>query len=413
MACSLPARPLGYRIGERLWTFRKVLRYRTVRRILDAPYQCASSAVQTSKVALSCGGRLSLTRERRGGMSVRTLVTGGAGFVGSNLVNDLLAAGQNVTVFDSLLRPGAAQNIAWLQSHPQSSQLRVIKADVRDFDAVEAAVSDAEVIYHLAGQVAVTTSVTDPRTDFDINALGTLNVLEAARLGGRRPPIVITSTNKVYGELEQVAVVEERRRYRFADCPDGISEDQPLDFHSPYGCSKGAADQYVRDYARIYGLPTVVFRMSCIYGPRQFGNEDQGWLAHFIISALTGSPLTIYGDGKQVRDVLFVEDLVRALRLAAERIERTAGKVYNIGGGPRNALAVWHEFGPMLERLSRQNVEVTFGDWRSGDQKCYVSDIRKATRELEWEPQIDKETGIRLLWDWVRANKEMFERSRP
>src|SRR6266851_444075 len=346
-------------------------------------------------------------------MGARTLVIGGAGFIGSNLVSHLLAAGENVTVLDALVRPGTAHNLTWLQSHPQNHRLRVIQADVRDFAAVQVAVRDAEVIYHLAGQVAVTASVSDPRLDFDNNALGTLNVLEAARLAGHRPVIVFTSTNKVYGGLEQVAVVEEQHRYRFAHCPDGISEDQPLDFHSPYGCSKGAADQYVRDYARIYGLPTVVFRMSCIYGPRQFGNEDQGWLAHFIIAAVTGSPLTIYGDGKQVRDVLFVEDLVRALRLAAERIERTAGKVYNIGGGPRNALAVWHEFGPMLERLSRQNVEVTFGDWRSGDQKCYVSDIRKATRELEWEPQIDKETGIRLLWDWVRANKEMFERSRP
>src|SRR5216683_121933 len=281
-------------------------------------------------------------------MGARTLVIGGAGFIGSNLVSHLLAAGENVTVFDALLRPGTAHNVAWLQSHPQSSRLRLVKADVRDFKAVQAAVSDVDVIYHLAGQVAVTTSVTDPRTDFDINALGTLNVLEAARLGGRRPPIVITSTNKVYGELEQVAVVEERRRYRFADCPDGISEDQPLDFHSPYGCSKGAADQYVRDYARIYGLPTVVFRMSCIYGPRQFGTEDQGWVAHFIISALTGRPITIYGDGKQVRDVLYVSDLVRAFRLAVSRIDRTAGQVFNIGGGPANTLAVWTEFGEML-----------------------------------------------------------------
>src|SRR5216683_5498446 len=345
-------------------------------------------------------------------MDVGTLVTGGAGFVGSNLVSDLLAAGQNVTVFDALLRPGAAQNIAWLQSHPQSSQLRVIKADVRDFDAVEAAVRDAEVIYHLAGQVAVTTSVTDPRTDFDINALGTLNVLEAARLAGHRPPIVITSTNKVYGELEQIAVVEERCRYRFADRPDGISEDQPLDFHSPYGCSKGAADQYVRDYARIYGLPTVVFRMSCIYGPRQFGTEDQGWVAHFVISALTGKPITIYGNGKQVRDVLFVDDLVRALRLAADRIDLVAGEVFNIGGGPSNALSIWTEFSQYLQELNAEPVSARFDDWRPGDQPCYVSDIHKAQARFGWRPRVDKENGVRRLWDWAASNLDLFERDR-
>src|SRR6266849_2436251 len=341
-------------------------------------------------------------------MGVGTLVTGGAGFVGSNLVSDLLAAGQNVTVFDALLRPGAAQNIAWLQSHPQSSQLRVIKADVRDFDAVQAAVSDAEVIYHLAGQVAVTTSVTDPRTDFDINALGTLNVLEAARLGGRRPPIVITSTNKVYGGLEQIAVVEERHRYRFADRPDGISEDQPLDFHSPYGCSKGAADQYVRDYARIYDLPTVVFRMSCIYGPRQFGTEDQGWLAHFIIAALTGRPITIYGNGKQVRDVLFVDDLVRALRLAVERIDTVAGEVFNIGGGPSNALSVWAEFSQYLQELNGEPVSARFDDWRPGDQPCYVSNTEKIGGRLGWRPLVDKQTGITRLGGWVADNLALF-----
>src|SRR6266852_3262705 len=345
-------------------------------------------------------------------MGVGTLVTGGAGFVGSNLVSDLLAAGQNVTVFDALLRPGAAQNIAWLQSHPQSSQLRVIKADVRDFDAVEAAVSDAEVIYHLAGQVAVTTSVTDPRTDFDINALGTLNVLEAARLAGHRPPIVITSTNKVYGELEQIAVVEERCRYRFADRPDGISEDQPLDFHSPYGCSKGAADKYVRDYHRIYGLPTVVFRMSCIYGPRQFGNEDQGWVAHFIIAAQAGRPVTIYGNGKQVRDVLFVDDLVQAFRTATAKIDATAGQVFNIGGGSTNALSVWREFATYLAALKGEEIPVRFANWRPGDQPCYVSDIRKAERVMGWRPSVDKKTGIRRLWEWVGINSHLFRKLR-
>jgi len=337
-----------------------------------------------------------------------TLVTGGAGFIGSNLVYDLLSAKQNVTVLDALLRPGAGNNIAWLQSHPQSFRLRIVPEDIRDFDAVREAVSDAEIIYHLAGQVAVTTSVADPRSDFDINALGTLNVLEAARLAGHSPVIVFTSTNKVYGGLEQVDVVEERYRYRFTRFPKGISEAQPLDFRSPYGCSKGAADQYVRDYARIYGLPTVVFRMSCVYGPRQFGTEDQGWVAHFIISGLTGTPITIYGDGKQVRDVLFIDDLVRALRLAVEHVHTVAGEVFNIGGGPANTLSVWAEFGELLCELTGKEIPVRFEDWRAGDQPCYVSNIDKARSRLGWIPAIDKETGIRLLRDWVNTNFDLF-----
>jgi CDP-paratose 2-epimerase len=341
-------------------------------------------------------------------MADRTLVIGGAGFIGSNLVYDLLAAGQKVTIFDALLRPGAANNLVWLQSHPQSFRLRVVQGDIRDFDAVREAIRDANVVYHLAGQVAVTTSVTNPRSDFDINALGTLNVLEAARLGGHRPVIVFTSTNKVYGGLEQLDVVEERSRYRFTRFPEGISEVQPLDFHSPYGCSKGAADQYVHDYARIYDLRTIVFRMSCIYGPRQFGTEDQGWVAHFIISALTGQSITIYGNGKQVRDVLFVDDLVRALRLAVTNIDTVAGEVFNIGGGPSNTLSVWAEFGDLLRDLTNKKIAVNFEDWRPGDQPCYVSNIDKARTRLGWSPNVEKETGIRLLGDWIRGNIDLF-----
>ena len=341
-------------------------------------------------------------------MNRQTLVIGGAGFIGSNLVNDLLSTKQNVTVFDALLRPGAASNITWLQSHPQNFRLRIVREDVRDFDAVRQAVRDANVVYHLAGQVAVTTSVTDPRSDFDINALGTLNVLEAARLGRRRPVIVFTSTNKVYGGLERLDVVEERSRYRLTRFPEGISEAQPLDFHSPYGCSKGAADQYVHDYARIYDLPTVVFRMSCIYGPRQFGTEDQGWVAHFIISALTGQPITIYGNGKQVRDVLFVDDLVRALRLAVSNIDTVAGEVFNIGGGPSNTLSVWAEFGDLLRELTGKKIAVDFEGWRLGDQPCYVSNIEKARTRLGWSPNVEKETGIRLLRDWIETNIDLF-----
>jgi CDP-paratose 2-epimerase len=342
-------------------------------------------------------------------METKVLVTGGAGFIGSNLVNHLLSDGLRVTILDAFLRQGGYDNIAWLRENPQSSKLSVIKEDVRNFAAVQGAVAEADLIYHLAGQVAVTTSVVDPRGDFDVNAVGALNVLEAARLSGHRPTIIFTSTNKVYGGLDELDVVEEHDRYRFHNLPEGVAESQPLDFHSPYGCSKGAADQYTRDYARIYGLPTVVFRMSCIYGPRQFGTEDQGWLAHFIIAALTGRPITIYGNGKQVRDVLFVDDLVRALRLAAERIDRVAGEVFNIGGGPSNALSVWAEFSHYLQALKGRPVSVHFDDWRPGDQPCYVSNIKKVGDRLGWRPLVDKETGIRRLGNWVATNLQLFD----
>jgi CDP-paratose 2-epimerase len=311
-------------------------------------------------------------------------------------------------VFDALARRGTEHNLAWLRDQDPDGRLRFVRGDVRDFEAVHAAASDAAVIYHLAGQVAVTSSVLDPRTDYEVNAQGTFNVLEAARLSGLRPTLVFTSTNKVYGGLEDVAVVERTTRYEYREFPDGIPESQPLDFHSPYGCSKGAADQYVRDYARIYDLPTVVFRMSCIYGPRQFGNEDQGWVAHFLIAALTGHPITIYGNGKQVRDVLFVDDLVRALRLAAEKIDATAGQVFNIGGGPGNTLAVWQEFRELLADLKGAKVPVRYDEWRPGDQPCYVSDIRKAKQCLGWEPRVGKEEGVRRLWEWVGSQEDLF-----
>lgn len=341
-------------------------------------------------------------------MTGTVLVTGGAGFIGSNLVASLLNDGYEVTVFDSLHRQGTQHNLEWLMSQHPAARPHFVRGDVRDFQLVKTAAQEADVIYHLAGQVAVTASVTEPRTDFEINTLGTFNVLEAARLAGRQPRIVFTSTNKVYGGIETVAVAERATRYEYCDLPYGISESQPLDFHSPYGCSKGAADQYVRDYGRIYGLPTVVFRMSCIYGPRQFGNEDQGWLAHFMISAITGQPITIYGDGKQVRDVLFVEDLVCALRLAVERIDVTAGEVFNIGGGPANTLSVWAEFGRSLEKLKGERVFVNHEQWRPGDQLCYVSDTRKAERLMGWQPRVDYEAGIRRLWEWVSSNAGLF-----
>jgi CDP-paratose 2-epimerase len=330
----------------------------------------------------------------------KILVTGGAGFVGSNLCDTLLGGGQDVTVYDNLARPGTETNLAWLESR-HGGQVQFIDSDIRDVAALRYAARDIDVIYHLAGQVAVTTSIDDPRRDFEVNALGTLNVLEAARAGGRRPIVVFTSTNKVYGGMEDVEVVRAGSRYAYASLPFGVPESRPVDFHSPYGCSKGAGDQYVRDYFRVYGLPTVVFRMSCIYGPRQFGNEDQGWLAHFMIAARAGQQITIYGDGRQVRDALFVDDLVTALRLAVENIGTTAGEIYNIGGGPTNTLSVWSEFGPLLRELRGAETNVDFGGWRPGDQRCYVSDIRKAQQDMGWSPRFDVARGLQCLWGWV------------
>jgi CDP-paratose 2-epimerase len=344
-------------------------------------------------------------------MKLRTLITGGAGFVGCNLASNLLRDGFSVTILDACLRRGADANLAWLRINPGSGRLRVIKEDIRNFEAVQAALKDVDIVYHLASQVAVTSSVMDPRTDFEINALGTLNVLEAARLTARPPAVIFTSTNKVYGALTDIQTIEGASGYCLRDYPVGISEQQSLDFHSPYGCSKGAADQYVRDYARIYGIPTVVFRMSCIYGPRQFGTEDQGWVAHFIISALTGRPITIYGDGKQVRDVLFVDDLVRALRLAADKIDVVAGEVFNIGGGPANTLSIWTEFGEILQQFIGAAIAVRYDKWRPGDQPCYVSAIQKAGDLLGWAPLIDKQTGIRKLAEWASANLKLFSQS--
>jgi len=333
-----------------------------------------------------------------------TLITGGAGFVGSNLANALLAAGHPVTIFDSLVRPGTEQNLQWLrQLHPET--LSFIMADVRDADAVAAASTEVDMIYHLAGQVAVTTSVENPRSDFEVNALGSFNVLESARASGRRPIVVFTSTNKVYGGMEDVEIVRQKTQYSYRDLAGGIAESRALDFHSPYGCSKGAAGQYVRDYARIYGLPTVVFRMSCIYGPRQFGNEDQGWLAHFMIAASSGQPITIYGDGLQVRDALYVGDLVRAFRMAVDHIDTTAGNVYNIGGGPTNTISVRSEFGQVSAELLGAKPDVRFEQWRPGDQKCYVSDISKAAREFGWAPDVGLSRGLRHPWAWVTAEE--------
>jgi len=336
------------------------------------------------------------------------LITGGAGFIGSNLANHFLGNGQKVIVYDNLARAGVARNLEWLQKTHGEQNLTYLQRDIRDADAVAEAIAQADTIYHLAGQVAVTTSVNDPRSDFEVNALGTFNVLEGIRRAGHKPTLIFTSTNKVYGGMENMVIEEQADRYIYRDYPNGVAESQPLDFHSPYGCSKGAADQYVRDYGRIYNIPTVVFRMSCIYGPRQFGTEDQGWAAYFVIASLLGWPITIYGDGKQVRDVLFVDDLVRAFVLATENIQTTAGQVYNIGGGADHTIAIWREFGVILRDLVGFEVSVNFGDWRPGDQYVYISDSRKAERDFGWKPQISKLEGIERLLRWVQNNLDLF-----
>ena len=337
------------------------------------------------------------------------LITGGAGFIGCNLAHALLSRGEPVTVLDNLSRPLTPLNLEWLQQQ-HGTQLRFIQADIRDAEAMREAVAGHDVVYHLASQVAVTTSVQDPRTDFEINALGTLNVLEAARLAEHPPIVFFASTNKVYGGLETETIEERDTRYDFRDLPQSVPETQPLDFHSPYGCSKGAGDQYVRDYARIYGLKTVVFRQSCIFGMRQFGVEDQGWAAHMVIAAECGRPITIYGNGKQVRDMLYVDDLIAAYLAALERIDMVSGRIYNIGGGPQNTISIWAEFRPLLERLVGKQITVRYGDWRPGDQPIYVSDITKAARELDWQPQVPVLDGIERLVRWVKENRELFSR---
>ena len=341
-------------------------------------------------------------------MARQFLITGGAGFIGSNYVSRLLKRGEKVTVFDNLSRAGSRLNLEWLRETYGDHSFELINGDTRDAAAIKDAARDADIIVHLAAQVAVTTSVTKPREDFEVNALGTFNTLEAARALGRKPIFVYSSTNKVYGGMDDVRIAENDDRYYYADFPNGISEERTLDFHSPYGCSKGCGDQYVRDYARIYGLRSVVMRQSCIYGTRQFGVEDQGWVAWFIIAAVTGRPITIYGDGKQVRDILFVEDLLDAYDAAIEHPEVSAGQVFNLGGGPEKTISVWKEFFPMLEQLQGKPLEVKWGEWRPGDQKVYVSNIGKAKEVLKWQPKIGVEEGVRRLFDWVKLNKDLF-----
>jgi CDP-paratose 2-epimerase len=337
------------------------------------------------------------------------LITGGAGFIGSNVAERLLQdPSTRVRIFDNLSRDGVETNLEWLHGLDGAERLEFIKGDVRNAAAVQSAARHVAEIYHFAAQVAVTTSVDDPRNDFDINAGGTLNVLEAARLSGRRPFVLFTSTNKVYGSLPRVPVEVDGTHYRAAIADfSGVQETEPLDFHSPYGCSKGAADQYVRDYARIYQLPTVVFRMSCIAGPRQFGTEDQGWVAHFLYATLERRPITVYGDGFQVRDVLHVYDLIDAMSAVRNHLPHTAGEIYNLGGGMTRAVSVIE----MLEAIHRATgvaPSLRYSEVRPGDQPLYIAEISKIAAHTQWRPRRSLKDTLGDIHEFWRNHRRLL-----
>lgn len=339
----------------------------------------------------------------------KTLITGGAGFVGVNAAARYMKQGHEVVVLDNLSRKGTPENLEWLRSQGGFTFEKIDIRHTEDMNACFARHKDTRNVLHLAAQVAVTTSVTNPREDFEINALGTFNLLEALRTNDMKPNVVYASTNKVYGGMEEIRTHEVNGRYEYVDHPQGISEHEPLDFHSPYGCSKGAADQYIRDYARIYGIPTVVFRQSCIYGQRQMGMEDQGWVAWFVICCILDRKLSIYGDGKQVRDALFVGDLVDAYQAAIDNIDKTRGRIYNIGGGPSNMLSLLQLIA-YLEDFSKKKMQLRFDNWRPGDQPVFVCNIDKARQEFGWSPKTSLKDGIHLLYEWVVANEAMFRK---
>ncbi len=334
------------------------------------------------------------------------LVTGGAGFIGCNIANRLAEEGHEILVYDALSRPGVEKNLAWLKER-HGARITSITADIRDEDSLARAAREAKAVFHMAAQVAVTTSLADPREDFEINIRGTLNLLDAVRLKGEATPVIFASTNKVYGDLADIDFRLEGERYVPQDeevARHGISEARPLDFHTPYGCSKGAADQYVLDYARSYGIPTAVVRMSCIYGLRQMGTEDQGWVAHFLIRALEGKPITLYGDGCQVRDIMDVRNAVEAYVNAWQRIDTIGGQAFNLGGGPDNSVSLRELIAYMSELLGRE-VEIRFDDWRAGDQRYFVADTRAARAALDLSPAVPWKEGVALLAGWLRESR--------
>ena len=336
------------------------------------------------------------------------LITGGAGFVATNVAHRLLSSGRPVILFDNLSRAGVEQNARWLRD-THGSLVRLQVGDVRDRESVNRVVRQAGQIYHFAAQVAVTTSLVDPFLDFDVNARGTLNLLEAVRACDDPPSILFTSTNKVYGDLEDIDLQRRGTRYQPRDPAlrqRGISEARCLEFHSPYGCSKGVAEQYVLDYARTFGLRTVVFRMSCIYGPHQFGTEDQGWVAHFLIAARNQRPLTIYGDGLQVRDILFVEDLVDAMVLAQDNVDVLAGQAFNIGGGPANTTSLVELLG-LIGELMGERPLADVEPWRPADQRYYVSDTRKFQQATGWRARTSVREGVSRLYQWLLERRSL------
>ncbi|AFL53646.1 CDP-paratose 2-epimerase [Sinorhizobium fredii] len=350
------------------------------------------------------------------GKTAAVLVVGGSGFLGCNVADSFLRDGEKVIVLDNLSRPGVERNLQWLiENHGSAVHAEI--ADIRDLAAIEPVFKEAKAIFHFAAQTAVTTSLLQPIDDFDTNARGTLNVLEAVRRAGRRAPVIFASTNKVYGALTGLEMDEAGDRYLPADAVTrryGVGEAQPLDFCTPYGCSKGVADQYVLDYAKSFGLPTAVLRMSCVYGPRQFGTEDQGWVAHFLIRALANEPISVYGDGKQVRDILHVSDAVAAYRALLASIDRLSGRAFNLGGGPGNAVSL-AEVLDEIERVTARRLRTVKGDWRAGDQLYFVADTRALADALGWRPHTDWRAGLRdlhawLLQDWAGVNKAQFQR---
>jgi CDP-paratose 2-epimerase len=341
------------------------------------------------------------------------LITGGAGFIGSNLADRLAAEGNRVLVLDALSRPGVERNLDWLKER-HGSRVSHVAADVRDEDEVAMAVGEAKAVFHFAAQVAVTTSLVDPREDFETNVKGTINVLDAVRTRAKPVPVIFASTNKVYGDLGDLDFASEGDRYSPPDdiARTGISEARSLDFHTPYGCSKGAADQYILDYSRSFGIPTAVFRMSCIYGQRQMGTEDQGWVAHFLIRALAGEPITIYGDGRQVRDVLDISDTVDAYVRALDRIHSICGCAFNLGGGPSNAISL-RELIDEIGRITGRDPALHFEDWRQGDQRWYVSDTSAATKALELKRPRPWRQGVAALAEWLQRERAAPAKAQP
>lgn len=357
--------------------------------------------------------RSSLVASQNAGSSSPVVIVGGAGFIGANLADHFLREGRDVVVLDNLSRPGVTENLRWLQDRYGDLVHPVIE-DIRDPIAIRSAFRNAGAVFHFAAQTAVTTSLAKPLDDFEINALGTINVLEAVRDVARRAPVIFASTNKVYGNLSDLEVTQLDDRYAPVDqsiSTYGVGEDRKLDFCTPYGCSKGVADQYVLDYARSYGLRTAVLRMSCIYGPHQFGTEDQGWVAHFLIRALRGEPIYIYGDGRQVRDILHVDDAVAAYLLLLQNIDIAQGRAYNLGGGPQNAVSVRKVLGE-IEEVTGRHLDIRHGDWRAGDQLYFVADTRRLSETLGWAAAVGWRDGLRQLHDWF-AESDLLRRAEP